>query len=791
MHVYLGLFMLTFSTLAFQVTLTRILSVVTWYHLAFFAISCGMLGMTAGAVSVYLNDSTLQGSAAHQRAARACLHFSAAVPAALVFLCLVPFSLYGSVMSVVGFLCAVMACSVPFYFSGMAVALVLTKSELPIGRLYAADMLGAALGCLFVLAGLNFLDAPSFVVFCAAGGALAALLLDRASGSVLQKRAAVAAIGLAVLAAVNAQSARGIRPVFVKNRFSPAPMFQLERWNSFSRVALSAAELQPPQYWGPSRFAPTSPILQAYLHIDGEASTTARRFHQIEDLAHLRYDVTNIGWALGRTGPSCVIGLGGGRDVQAALLFGSTMVTAIDVNEIFVDLQRGELEDLTRLARRGDVRMIVDDARAYLARTPEQYDMIQMSLVDTWAATGAGAFSLSENSLYTVQAWHTFLDRLGPQGVLAVSRWYDPDNIGEMGRLATLGVAALLDLPVRDPAAHLALIASGRVVTLLAARSPFQATDIERLRHVSNELGFQVLYLPGTPPESPVLRSIVAADSKEALAAATVHPYYNFSAPTDDSPYFFNMLRLRGLAAGLAAKGGVIHGNLVATATLGMLLVALTLCTAMTVVLPLAYERRAGILQGPRSRRFWAGAVYFALIGSGFMFLEIVLIQRLALYLGHPVYALGILLFSLIASTGMGSLISDLEPLRTSVAALPLVMTVAIAGAKAALDLVVGKTMASSLPIKIALAVVVIFPLGLLLGQFFPAGMRMAGRAGAPETPWYWAINGVFGVLSSAVAVLVSVHLSLSANFWIAGACYAGLLVPLRVLVKRAAEPSV
>ena len=196
--------------------------------------------------------------------------------------------------------------------------------------------------------------------------------------------------------------------------------FELERWNSFSRVALDATKPQPPQYWGPSPVAPAAPILQACLHIDGEASTTARRFHSPLDLAHLRYDVTNVGWALGRTGPSCVIGLGGGRDIQAAILAGSSRITAIDVNEIFVQLHRGRLQDLTRIADRPDVEMVVDDARAHLARSRDQFDMIQMSLVDTWASTGAGAFSLSENSLYTVEAWTTFLSRLTPRGVLAV-----------------------------------------------------------------------------------------------------------------------------------------------------------------------------------------------------------------------------------------------------------------------------------------------------------------------------------------------------------------------------------
>jgi hypothetical protein len=339
----------------------------------------------------------------------------------------------------------------------------------------------------------------------------------------------------------------------------------------------------------------------------------------------------------------------------------------------------------------------------------------------------------------------------------------------------------LLDRSIPDPAAQLALIASGRVVTLLAARSPLTPEDVGRLRAEAEALGFDVLHLPDAPSPVPLLRGIIASTTHAALEVAVRDRVFNFSAPRDDSPYFFNMLRMRGLLSGSTSGAGVVHGNLVATATLGMLLVALSVCTAATVLLPLARLAPAT----HRGRHFWAAALYFALIGGGFMFLEIALIQRLSLYLGHPVYALGILLFGLIASTGVGSYLSDRIPWTASRLLLPLVMTLAVAMVRIALEAVIARSMASAMPMKIALAIAVIAPMGVLLGQFFPLGMRLATASQLSDTPWFWAVNGVFGVLSSAVAVFVSIYVSLSANFWIAGFCYAGLLLPIAVLASR------
>ena len=789
MQVYLGTFLLAFAMLALEVTLTRLLSVATWYHLAFFAIATAMLGMTAGATVVYLNPKRFAPERLHESLAAACLRFTVVVPVALVLLCLVPLTMTVSLMTVCAMLVATVACAVPFYYAGIAITLLLTKYPLPIGRLYAADLAGASFGCLFVLAGLEVFDAPSLILLCGAVGALAGLVFAwRRTRPRLAGAGAAAVLLMTAAGLVNSRSPYLIRPLMVKGYLRPAHGYVCERWNSFSRVTVEPETTGPPQYWGASPKAPNDPVEQYNMTIDGEAGTHVRRFASLEDVEHLRYDVTNAAYYVSPKGPACIIGVGGGRDAQAAVLFGQQRVTAIDVNPIFIELLKGRFREFAGLADRPDVELVVDEARSYLSRTRERFSLVQMSLIDTWAATGAGAFSLSENSLYTVEAWSVFLNRLTEDGVFTVSRWYNPENLGETGRLMSLAVASLLRTGARDPAEHIALVTCGRVSTLLVSRRPLPAATISRLREVCTELEYDAAILPGEVPRHDALRKILACRSMEELRRVADRRPLRCDPPTDEDPYFFNMLRLSHVGAAFRGGAGVLQGNLKATLTLAGLIASLVVVAAVTIVVPLALRGRAvegGLSQFSRSENgtvpftaqpvLWAGALYFSLIGAGFMLMEIALIQRLSVLLSHPIYALGILLFTMILSTGVGSFVSEKLPLarRPWVFLYPLLALGAILGVRFLLSALLAGMITSPMSAKIIVAVAVIFPMGVIMGFFFPTGMRLVRALGSAETPWYWALNGVFGVLASAMAVFVSIFLGVSTNFYLAAGCYA------------------
>jgi hypothetical protein len=797
MGIYLGLFVLSFATLAFEVTLTRLLSVTTWYHLAFFAVSTALLGMTAGATTVYLRPAAFRSQTLRGSVSKACLAFSLATPLALVVLCLTPVDIEQGAMGFYALLVVTLACMLPFYFVGIAITAILTKSGLPIGRLYASDLVGASLGCLFVLGGLELFDAPSLVLLCGCLGILAAVSFGRRSSfRSLPIPSAILLGTLAVLVLLNGFTDYGIRPLVVKGRVMAPEKYVYEKWNSFSRVAVYQEAFRGPQYWGESPSAPKDKKVYQYkMNIDGQAATTVMRFDDPGDIDHLRYDVTNIAYPLRPGGEAFIIGVGGGRDVQSAILFGQSRIVGIDVNPIFIDLLEGRFRAYAGIADRPEVTLVADEARSYLARTPDKYTIIQMSLIDTWAATGAGAFALSENALYTVQAWKTFLAHLHEDGIFTVSRWFSPRDLGETGRILSLAVAALLEAGVDKPGDHLAMVTIRHISTLLVSRSPLTDEDITSLRQLCNDLQFKPVVLPGTMPDNDILARIVSAGSWEDLRSATEGAMLNYRPPTDDNPYFFNMLRLskggNPFASGPAPgeEAGVIGGNLTATRTLTRLIMALMVVAVVAVVFPLVFKAGADSAPPGGKAILWSGAAYFSLIGAGFMFVEIALIQRLSVFLGHPMYALGVLLFTIIASAGAGSFASDRLPLvrRPWVFVYPVIIALGVVAVRFALPAVASRLVAAPMMIKIPAAVITIVPVGLLLGIGFPTGMRLVRAAREHETPWYWALNGIFGVLCSALTVFVSIYLGISTSLYLGATCY--LLVSLCIPgMLRAAE---
>jgi spermidine synthase len=782
MRTYSGTFLVAFATLALEVTIVRLLSVVTYYHLSFFAISTALLGTTAGATLVYLRPDWFIDDKLERSIATACIGFSLSVPVTLMMLSVTPVVLLRTVMSLYILLQVTVIVSFPFFFSGVAITAILTKYRLPIGKLYASDLIGASLGALFVLGALELLDAPSVILLCSAIGALSGLVFVWNTSFVPLKRlSAVLFVAAVILSPINASTRFGIRPLVVKGEIVPPNTIFLEEWNSYSQVVVYERVIAHPANVGRSPVAPPAAIPQHLMRIDGDAATTVYRFDSTDDIEHLRYDVANVAYYLRPSGSALIIGVGGGKDVQSAILFGHERVVGVELNPIFVELLEDEFREFAAIADRDEITLVVDEGRSYVSRSDDQYEVIQMSLVDTWAATGAGAFSLSENALYTVEGWEVFLDHLADDGILTVARWYSPEDLGETGRLVSLATATLIESGVDDPLDHLALISSGQISTVLVSKQPFTNRDIAQLEQITSELEFEPIILPRVVPSHPALSKIVTSHSLSELEGIVSDEPLNYTPPTDENPYFFNMLRLNHLRYP-TNSGGVIEGNLIATLTLLGLIVALLTVAVATIVVPLRIKTRAN----PMAEKWWAGALYFSLIGAGFMFVEIALIQRLSVFLSHPIYALGVLLFTIIASTGVGSFLSERLPLTHSpwVYVYPVLTAVVIIVLSFVLSRILLGMITSPVLTKIIVSVVVIFPVGMLLGLFFPTGMRLARLAGNVETPWYWALNGIFSVLCSALATFVAIYQGISINFYISAFCYLALLVGLHTMYR-------
>lgn len=819
----------SFSTIALELLLTRIYSVTMYYHFAFMVISLALLGLAAAGVALYLFPAFFARRSAGFWGAASMLVFSAGVLVALEMALGHPISLHGW-RSNLGTLVAIyLAASLPFLASGLALSLAIARAGQHIGRIYAFDLVGAALGCLFMVPVLPLLGAPGALVAVAslgAGSALLFALADRAlpagrapaarrSGPGLVTVAAAAVLALAVLAARepthhlfglarNPEKFLGTRPVL------------FEKWNAFSQITV----------------APSGDADHRWLFIDADAATrmwsgeiraagftAPRRFPEVR--------VAALVYALRHDGTALIIGPGGGTDVTSALAHGVPRVVGIEVNPIIVnDVMRSTFAAWNgRLYEDPRVEVTVDEGRSFIRRSPEAFASIQATLVDTWAASSSGAFTLSENNIYTVEAFEEFLAHLAPRGIVAVTRWYDAASPKEFLRLVALGRAALerRGVSAADLPRHFAIATDNdRRGTLLLSRDGYSAEDLALLRTTADRDGLRLLFTPGgsAGAEDPFLRAFIEAPSAERLLARLP---YDARPTTDDHPFFFYNLRGRqllsiltsalpsGLSSGLAsgldsgARIATLELNNLGVAILGLLLGLSLLMTLVLVAGPLLLLKRAA-LRTDRGRKLRILG-YFMCLGLGYILVEIGFMQKFVLFLGHPIYALAVVLATLLGASGVGSALSGWGSARfglrgcvvRAVLALAAVLSLYALGLTSVFHALLGLP----LGLRALIAIGLIAPPGVLMGALLPTGARVAG--GAWDDPvidrgvdrardedlvaWAWSANGAASVVGSVLAMGLSMTSGFTLALGVGIAVYLGAAVLLPAQRRHSQMP--
>jgi len=760
-----ALFLISCSTLMYEVVLTRLMSVISWYYLAFISVAMAMFGMTVGALAVQLYPQRFRPQSIPQRLIQASIAMAVSLPICLVVMLAIPVNVLVSLESLFSYLLFCVVIAVPFFFSGIVVCLALTRTGLPIGPTYAADLVGAAAGCTAAVVLLKMFDSPSaiFAVSAAAFLGSAFFAFHAKEGRYGSRLFACAAL-LIVLARLNSSTANGIRPIWSKGTLDSRAGLMAEIWNPISKVRVrqQLPSPGPPGMWGPSPHMPEASVETLYLDIDNEAGTPMMRYRgDLNEFTFLRYDVTSIASQMRAGGSAAIVGIGGGRDALTALANGFYWVVGIDVNSAIVDVTTRRFASFSGFDRIPQLEVHCDEARSYLTRSKEKFDVIQASLVDTWAATSVGSLSLSENSLYTVDAWKIFYERLTPGGLITFTRFYTPPELFQTYRLFSLGWATLLSEGVPDPGAHIALIRSGSVATLIVSNRALASEDLDKLRSIVDTMSFSALYLPGEPVTIPELQRITAARSLHDLSDLHSADGSDFSPAYDSSPFFFNSVRLKNIPHFLryGAKGGSYRAT---GFLLAFMFWALVLVVG-TVLLPLKRLKRRTARTPTFSR---GGILYFTAIGLAFTLTEIAMMQQLSIYLGHPIYSLVVVLAGLIFFAGAGSFASErIAQTSSFVSRVPVLLSGLVILTYFVIVLpVIHATIAATLWQRIAVSVILIAPCGLSMGACFPFGMRWMTALGFRDhLPWMWALNGAASVLASFLAILISMEISISA----------------------------
>ena len=468
-----------------------------------------------------------------------------------------------------------------------------------------------------------------------------------------------------------------------------------------------------------------------------------------------------------------VIGPGGGRDLLTALLFGASRVDGVEVNPIIAnDVMLGQFRTFSgSIYQNAQVNVIVDDGRSFIRRSNQRYDVIQASLVDTWAATAAGAYTLTENTLYTKEAFEDYYDHLTDRGMLTITRW-----VFDGLRLVSLAQAACESRGC-SAADHMAIVQQDRVATFLFKKTPFTPDDVEQLRRTSANLGFTVLYAPGQRDATNDYAKLALAPDRFAFYAS----YHHDVAPTTDNrPFFFHTTKIKDQFQTAFGRSMLFGNGLSALMTLMAISAAFVTLFVVGPLLVSGSELRGS--QWP----LWLG--YFGMLGAGFMLIEVALLQRFVLLLGHPVYSLTVTLFSVLLGTGIGSLISrrvsDASLLRTLQLVLLGIVGVAFL-AIFALPPIIRSSISASHAARIALTVCLITPAGVLMGMPLPGGIRLMTVNHSALVPWAWGMNGALSVIGATLAVFIAMNWGFSVTLMAGGAIYLAAAVLLHTSADR------
>jgi hypothetical protein len=796
--IYAALLVLSVSVLTFEINLTRLFSVSQFYHFAFMVVSLALLG--SGASGTFLSIFPRLGRANPAGSLGwVALLGSLAMVGSYLLINGAPFDSFSiawdrrqALILTVHYI----ALALPFFFSGMAVSLYLEAYPARRGQIYAANLIGSAVGCGLALVLPALLGGVGVVIFSSGLGALAALGagLRTERGRQVRLHAARMAVGaaLVLLALVDGVMRLTDGPTLTLFDLKLSPYKSLSyalqvpgaeivqsEWNAFARVDwVTSPGIR--SFPGMSYLYMEALPVQEAIFVDGDDLSPVMR--PGVDTAFAAYMPAAIAFELRPQADALILEPRGGLDIVVAQSQGAARVTAVEANPLVIEAA-GEIY------RSPGVQTVVDTDRSYLQRGEQLFDVIVFSHTGAYRPIRSGAYSLMEDYRYTVETFVNALEHLHPDGLLSITSWLQTPPSEEL-RVFAISVTAVEQLG-GDPAAQIAAFRGYNTLTLLVRRSPFTPAELEAVRQFAASRAYDLVYAPGIDPDEvnrynilqePVyyraFTSLLATQPRSDFYEA--YPYA-VSPPVDDRPFFGHFFKWSQAGQVLAELGRTWQpfggaGYFVILALLALALVT----SAVLILLPLGVVRgRPGTGQ---ASFHLALPVYFGLIGFAYLLVEIPLIQRFILYLGHPAYALAIVLFTLLLFSGLGSRWSHYLPVRIT---LP-VLTVMLVALPLLLPALFRLTLAQPLGVRIGLTVVVLAPVGFLMGTPFPSGLRhfLGESEHSPHLPWIWSINGAASVIAAVLAALLVLSFGFGWVLVIGSGCYVGAGIMAAVFTR-------
>ncbi len=761
--LFWGVFLSGMAGITLEISFTRIFSLSLWHHFAFLSIAIALFGFGVSGVFLTVYPNFIKGPLGKRLSL---FSFFASISVILAFASLVVLKPdvrdLADVVNVVKFGVFYLFLATPFFWIGSIMAIVMEEKSEIAYRIYFYDLVGSGLGCVFFVFLISLLSGQGMVIL--ASGLLfgASLVFAKGEDKVVNhfplkvffgRGRKIFLSGYFVFLALIFVYAHRLFPIplpkdkalyyFTKKMGAKVIYTQ---WTPFSRV--DGFFPVPPRTWGlSSRFRGKIPP-QIGITIDGDGFTSivGMENRKIEDVKFPFYTLNSMVYTLCRGKDALIIGSGGGIDVLSALCFGVSPIDAVEINPAITYMVEKKFAKFSgHLFQRGDVHLYTADGRNFVKRSDKKYTLIYLPLVDSWAATYSGAYALSENFLYTVEAFRDYYDHVKEGGFISISRWeykmpHEPYQTYRICAMAT-------DVTKLDLRNSVAVVSHGNLVNLVWKKGNLTKDEIEKIKAFCKRGDFKILYLPGMKNKFSLL-----LDPSTYMEFVNSYPL-DISPVTDDKPYFYLTDRWRYFWVYLSNYIRDGHTFPVVFTIILTIVFLSFIFSIIFMLLPLyIYKRRS--LRIPKS---YAYVLYFSLIGLAFMFVEITLMNKFSLYLGHPAYSLSVVLFSILFFSGLGSWIGS-RVKRSNMVLFWAIFSMVLIGVVyyLCMDKILLLTLKWGILKRVLVTFLLIMPLALCMGVPFPTALKTLGEKYNYFIPWAWGVNGVSSVLGSVLSLVIS-----------------------------------
>ncbi|KTD18889.1 spermine/spermidine synthase domain-containing protein [Legionella jordanis] len=770
----IGVFLISFSILVLEITLTKILSVTLWYHFSFLVISIAMFGFGFGGLLVYSLKRHFQ-TFHSENLTLLCLSLAVSIPVNLYVTVKYQFPTSINLLSLVRGGLAYLLFSAPFVLSSMILSMIFLEFKKKSSLVYGYDLLGASLGCIASIYLLTVFPAPKVVLITGLMCVSGALLFDLPKIKWLS-------FSIFVLSLLLVFYSDSLFKITQTKKFSQTdypPIF--EQWSPLARITVTrdifwrGKNSDLPFGWEMSRNVKNyGRFEQLWIEQDASAGTPIVPFDgDYSKVEYLKYDITAIPYYLLNHANVFILGVGGGRDVLTALVFGNKHITGVDIHPIIINLVKERFAHYAgNIFNHKYVKVFVSEGRNFLQSKPLQYDLIQIPLIDSWSATVSGAYAMTENSLYTLEAFQIYLRHLTPNGMLSITRYYfNPDM--QTIKIAVLARVALEKLGSDSPQKHIVILKNRHIATVLVKRSKFTMAELNKINNLSKQLSFPTVYSPDGSTNEVLFQQALTTKNLDNFLKQY---YFDIRPNTDDRPFFFQMMYFSKIKD--LFKMNIMDDqfrNFYGVGVLFWLLIISTIFILIFYLLPILFTKEGG-----KIAPFWG--LYFILIGLGFMLIEIPIVQQGSVYLGSPVYGLSIALFSLLCFGGIGSLLSSrfkpsqLKRLMLLSFLLIIVTTLLF---PFGFSILKQGSYESSWILKCLGFIALVLPMAIALGIPLPSAFRLIPAGLSSNIPWFWALNGAASVLGSIIAMSLAIAFGYYITSCIAAVCYSLALLCL------------